>query len=302
MPYQVKLIRTDEFALPQPDISLWCKRQWMEALAELHQIDVNYLICEEAGNIVAYMPIYSKHRLGMKRAYSPVMAYYNPIHFILPNSSRQNRNLLRKHEISTAIAVFLKKAFLKLSINLSPENYDVRGFTWSGFKAVPLYTFIQDLQAKAQLFPEQQRKLNIALKQDFSFDESFDPEPFIKLLYELYEYKEHDFKLSPKRLLDFLTKQHDIGLIRQYNIRSEKNIASADILLCDETDTTFAILRATTEAARKNGISVLQNVSDARELNTKYKFLDFCGANISGPARFKAAFGYDLKVFFRIQN
>lgn len=301
MGYDIRLQKPEELDLDASKLQIWLNPLWMEAVATVHNIDYTWLVCWEHDNLMALMPIYIKRKLMQNKAYNPVLAYYSPIMYSLPETGFPNRDLLRRHEINIAIARFLKKTFTSVSLNLHPEVLDMRGFTWNGLSAGPLYTFVHQTDREPLLFAEERNKHRVAQRQGYRLEQRFDPELFCDMLYDLYDLKNHDFGIKRDSLITFLNTVSEHGLIRQYNLVSDSGTVSSDIILCDQTDTCYALLRGTTEQARKLGASVMQNLESARAVASEYKVLDFLGANIAGPARFKAAFGYELKLFFRIQ-
>lgn len=300
MPYICDLAAPQDFERFIAPPSVWFHPMWMSAVAELHDASAQYLSVHEHQNLVAIIPIYIKKWLLKRKAYNPVMAYYSPIRYFLPLTGFPNKDLIRRHEINNAIATFLKKEFSTVSLNLHPENIDMRGFTWNGFGATPLYTFTQNCHENPLIFAEERAKLRIAERQNYSFERRFDFPQFCDLLYKLYDLKNHDFGISAPRLLEFLQKVEKTGLIRQYNIVSHGEIHCADILICDGSDTAYALLRATSDKSRKLGASGMQNIMSTKAVADEYSFMDFLGGNVPGPARFKASFGYQLKMFFRI--
>ncbi len=302
MAYDIILQKTTEPSLQVSPLPIWLHPLWMEAVARVHGIETAYLVCYEHDNLLAVMPLYIKRKLMLQKAINPVLAYYNPICYLLPETAFPNRDLLRRHEINCAIALYLKKNFHGLALNLHPDNLDMRGFTWNGINANPLYTFVHLTSQEPLLFAEERNKHRVAQKQGYRFEQHFEPELFCEMLYKLYELKKHDFGIKREALIQFLREMHAHQLIRQYNVMNDTETVSSDILVCDGTDTCYALLRATTEQARKLGASIMQNIESAKAISAEYPVLDFLGANIAGPARFKAAFGYDLKLFFRIQS
>jgi len=302
MPYQISLAEPAELSGTECTAQVWFKQSWMQAVASVIDASPKLLLCHDKDNLVAVMPLYSKKKLWFIKAYNPLLAYYCPIVFTLPETSHKNRSLIRETDICAALAMFLKQEFREVFLNLSPQLYDVRGFTWQGLVAQPLYTFVQKTDEKQELMTEERHKLRLAERHGFEFEERFDVDQFCHLLRELHTLKGHDMGMSLSAIRLFLSEMHKEGLVKQLNVMDKGEVVSSDIIVCDGTDTAYALLRGTTIEGRKKGASVMQNVYDAKYLASSYRFLDYLGGNIPGPARFKAACGYNLKLFFRIRS
>jgi len=100
--------------------------------------------------------------------------------------------------------------------------------------------------------------------------------------------------------MDFYRELHEHGLLRQFNIYYKNEIVSANIILSDGGELAYTIILATQEDAMKLGAATLHSVELSRHLPSTTKILDFCGANIREVARFKAALGLDLRVYYHI--
>ncbi len=302
MSYEVKLVKIDELNLPNQANSVWQDSRWMAAVAHLNGLEPMFVAAYDDGGLCAYLPIYIKHKFGLKRIVNPILSFYHPLEYILPPSTHANRILLRKHDINHALGGFLKNSFKKVRLNLNPDTFDVRGFTWQGLNATPLYTFIYDSSREPELFPEEKRRYRKSLQEGFVFNSHFDPDVFAKIFLDLCKRKGYDFRLKTEQLIKFLVTTHDQGILKQFNLLSNGEIVSSDMLLCDCSDTSYAVLRATSETAKTKNASILHSIKLCESLRELNKKLDFCGANVPGPARFKASFGFELKLFFQINN
>ncbi|PKN78033.1 MAG: hypothetical protein CVU48_09640 [Candidatus Cloacimonetes bacterium HGW-Cloacimonetes-1] len=301
MNFCIRLFDPDQSPQSSTQVPIWTNPIWMKGLAEVHNCRAYHLVCFQNEHVVALMPIYEKTILGLSKCYSPVLGYYQPICFYFDPPKYPNRALLNKLEIKSEIALFLQKRYHRLGINLHFQNHDVRGFTWNKkISAKPLYTFQHELNRDVEIFSEQKTNLRKALRCDYTSGYGFDPERFIDLTIKMFSRKNHPFSIPAARLKKFLILQEQAGNIRQFNLYLENRIVSANLLLCDSTDTVYSILRATEADDLKSGISVLHSHLLVEQLRDQYRLLDWCGANSQGPARFKAALGFDLKVFFHV--
>ncbi len=300
MTLSIRLIDPNQSPHSSVHLPIWANPIWMNGLAAVHNCNPYHLLCYQNDHVVALMPIYEKSLLGFSKCYSPVLSFYQPICYFFDAPKSPNRALLNKLDIKSEIALFLKKRYRRLSVNLHLDNYDMRGFTWNKVSAKPLYTFLQDLSQDMEIFKEQKSHLRKALQCDYTSGFGFDPDRFIELTYGMYSRKHHPFPIPAESFKKFMIVQESHGNIKQFNVYQQEQIVSTNLLLCDSTDTAYSIMRASEVNDLKSGISVLHSHLLVEQLKGQYRFLDFCGANSQGPARFKAAFGYELKVFFHV--
>jgi hypothetical protein len=285
-----------------PAKPLWLRSELMAATAELDQAEAGYLCCYKGDVLKAVMPVYEKKRLGLRRLVAPLGSYYQGIWTQDKPAAAVSRELLNNLNLCAELAKYLKARYQRLRVNLHPHNADVRGFTWNGIKAVPLYTFVHDLSQPVSLLKDEKVKLKHALEQDYRFGERFEPEPFIARLKQLYERKHHTSGLNFHRLQRWMEALFAAGLLRQFNLTREGGIASSNILLCADRDIAYSVMRTTAPEDLGRGASALHTLKLAEALKGEVGSIDFCGANQPEVARFKAAFGFELKIFFQLHS
>ena len=296
------LLRPPQRLTETPAPSFWLNPFLMHSVAEMSGTETLQLLCFKGETLMAAMPLYERTAMRIKRLIAPVGAYYQGISFFNPKSGSSNRQLLDELHICEQIARFLKGRYLKISFNLNPDNYDVRGFTWSGLKAKPLYTFIHRLPKPVSPLRDERSKIKRAQAENYSFTEEFYPEQFIEMQKNLLQRKRYDTGITYARLLAWIKTLHQDGLLMQFNLKRGDRIISANIVLGDDGDTAYTVLRATCSEGLKTGASSLHSVLLIQALKDRYCQLDFCGANLPEVARFKAAFGFELKLFFQIHS
>lgn len=286
-------------------LPLWADPAFMAAVARLHGVEAWHLLCHKGDQLTGLLPLFEKTSFGLRRAVSPVSAYYQGLWFNWEGGRDPNRNLLDELHVSAEVAKFLRGRYKRVSFNLTPRNPDVRGFTWAGLKAEPLYTFIHRLSEPFCLLKDERKKLRLAEGQNYGFSERFDPDSFIGLLKGMYERKQHRFGVSYPALRGWLEELNGKGLLTQFNLTHKQETVSSNIVLKDASDrTAYTIMRGTRADDLKTGASTLHSKLLVEKLAAGGEFdqLDFCGANNPEVARFKAAMGFRLALFFRIRN
>lgn len=299
--YELKLCKSSDAVLKEPVI--WIDPRFLEAVAELHQLEASLLLCYKGDQLVAAMPLYERKKLGIRRLVCPMSAYYHGLWFFWQKGRNENRNLLDELRISTEVARFLKSRYRKLQLNLAPHNLDVRGFTWEGLKAVPFYTFTHELSQPLQLFKDERKKLRHAQKEDYWLQEKFRPELFSKMIQDLYARKQKSLGVSLSAFVAWMEKLHGWGLLTQFNLMEADNAVSTNLVLGGENDRQgYSIMRSTIPEKMKTGASVIHTQLMVDLLKDRFSSIDFCGANYPDVARFKAALGLKLELFFRIRR
>ncbi|MBM3120174.1 MAG: hypothetical protein FJ006_11640 [Chloroflexi bacterium] len=298
MNFAITLLQPAELQIPELTLPVWFDARWMEGMREYFKFHPHILLCERAGNLAALLPVYEKRVLSHRRAVIPMLNFYQPLcHF--DKSENPNRSLLNQLETTQAIAAWLRQYYRKVNLSLHPDNYDVRGFSWEGYKALPRYTMYYDTTTVATLFKDEKNALHRAQRQDYQFQRGFEPQRFTDLLYALYQRKKVDFPVAAPVLSGFLSAMHDSQVIRQYNVLKDGRIVSANIVITDR-DRVYTWMRASEEDDLKTGVSVFHSVRLYDELSQEYALIDMCGANSASTARFKTGMGGKLKLFFHV--
>ncbi len=299
-----KLLSRDDSSLDAIKLPLFANQDFVQAICELHNLDFHYFTAYNADEIWAVMPVFIKSKIGFKKAVTPVLSYYNPIVWHLPKQKRENRNLLYKLEITGLIAKHLKSSLDSVSMNLSPDLIDMRGFLKSGFTAKPLYTFSFDLKPdfEPNLFPKEGTSLRKASQQGFVINEEFNPERFLELLKQTNERQEREFSVEDSKHLNLLMELQMKGLLLQRNAVINNEIVSSLLILDDrKRQVLYAWENGTHKDYLNSGVSLLLHYDTVIKYRNSYKEYDLCGGNHTSIARFKAAMGAELNCFFRIE-
>ena len=275
----------------------------MLAVQNLHNCEAKQLVCYKGDEIKAVMPIYEKKKLGISYIICPVSSYYQGLWFYNLGNRGENRRLLDELNISSEIAIWLNAHYRKMQFKLMPENYDVRGFTWKNFKAIPLYTFSYDFQEPLKILYDERKRLIKASAYNYQLDEQFFPEEFIHLLKILYQRINKNLGLSYNAFQNWMEDLYRHNLLSQFNLRREGKVVSSNIVLVGKEDNrAYSILQSTLPEEMKNGASIVHYLSFIESLRGRFDKIDFCGGNTPDVARFKAAMGFKLELFFMIKK
>ncbi|MCB5245146.1 MAG: hypothetical protein WC179_03760 [Candidatus Cloacimonadaceae bacterium] len=282
---------------------LWINPDFMLAVQNLHHCEAKQLICYKGEEIKAVMPLYEKKRLGISYLICPLTAYYQGLWFFNLEKRGANRRLLDELNISSEIARWLQVHYKKMQFKLMPENYDVRGFTWGNFKAIPYYTFTYNFEESLELLYDERTRLKKASLHNYQLEEEFLPEEFIHLLKILYQRINQKLGLSYSAFQQWMESLYQHNLLTQFNLRREGKIVSSNIVLGgEEDDRGYLMMLCTLPEEMKNGASIVHYISFIESLKGRFDKIDFCGGNNPEVARFKAAMGFRLELFFMIKK
>jgi hypothetical protein len=303
MNYRCKLVDilaegTRQLGVPY---SFWHNPQFMAAIAELHGVPAFQLQVFKGDELFAILPVYERSRMGIKALVAPLGAYYQGICIDHSNNAGAARKLLDTLAVCTQIAGFLAKRYKRIHFKLNPENKDVRGFTWNGFKAAPLYTFRKVLSKDLPTLPDERKKYRLAQKMEMQLCEQFAPDEFIRLQRDLDKRKKHRLGVSYSALQRFIEQLFAAGLLKQFNVIWENQVVSSNIMLFSDDEQAYTLFQATSEDAMRKGAATFHSLELLRHLPEDLKVFDYCGANVQEVARFKAALGLDLETFYSIR-
>lgn len=297
-----RILTPEQISENHPSLPFWFKSMWMNAIAEMFNIIPRVVQCSNKDNTAALFPFYEKKTLVFKKAYNPTLVYYNPIFFNLPEKKLPNHTILMQYEITKQMGAFLSDNYSRIHLNLDPAVYDIRGFKDAKLTAKPHYTFIYDLDEKAEFFIKEMTTLRIALKQGYLYKVTFEPESALELIYKMYNRKSHPFPIKRESLHKLLQKLNEQGIVEQHNIIREDKIVSSCLVLTGCAGTAYGWLMASEPEDMKQGAVLLLFWNMFNELSQRFTAFDLCGANSKGPSRFKAALGAELKLFFQIEK
>ncbi len=299
-----KILPSDSYELDEIELSLFASRKFAIAICELHNISVEYFVAFNAEEIWAVMPIFIKKKYGLKKAVTPILSYYNPICWFLPEQKRPNRNLLYKLEITGLIAKHFANSLDVISLNLSSDIKDIRSFLKNGFTAKPLYTFGFELHPDfvPNLFPKEGTSLRKAKQRGFDINEDFNPESFLELLKQTNQRQGRAFPIADDAHLKLLMRLHMDGLLLQRNACVNDETVSSLLILNDKQHKVlYAWENGTNKDYLNSGVTLLLHYDTVMKYRKEYSKYDLCGGNHPSISRFKAAMGAELDGFFRLE-
>jgi hypothetical protein len=123
------------------------------------------------------------------------------------------------------------------------------------------------------------------------------------LLKILYQRLNKDLGLAYSAFQKWMEDLYQHQLLSQFNLRREGKVVSSSLVLGGkEDDRAYLIMLSTLPEEMKNGASVVHYLTFIESLRGRFDKIDFCGGNNPDVARFKAAMGFKLELFFIIEK
>lgn len=308
MKYRLSLAEAEpgiQKEIPFPSLygyDYWYNPLYMQYLGELHDLKALLLRVYKGEELVALLPLFERKRMGMKALVCPVGGYYQGIHLFMDPNTSAPRVLLDNLAISEQIASFLSKEYSRINFKLLPDNHDVRGFTWNKYTARPMYTFRHDLSQSLHILQDEKKSLRKAAAAGLILEERFDPESYLKMQADLDKRKNHSFGVSYESLGRYFEKLYAANLLKQYNVLRGDEVISANIIYSDNGPAVYTVFMASEPEGLKLGAATFHSIGLLNQLPPSCHIFDYCGANVQDVARFKAALGLQLQVFFNLSN
>lgn len=294
---------------PNEDLitNIFLRPEFIQLLTTHFGYNVKYLYVKntQLDEVVAVTILIEKRKFGIPYLIIPQFLYYQPIEIFTAPRKNSNENQLQDIEIYREIAAYFSKYFFQINMNLPPEISDIRGFTWNGLKAKPLYTYRFTLNDYScdNFFRKQRASLRKAQNLNYYFNQEINIDRYFELVKATRERQKWNFRIKDEKLASYIADLLELGLIKQFNICSPEGIIVSTMFcqLDKPNKTAYAWLTTTDINELSNGVSTLLFHSINEYFKQEYDFFDLCGANTETIARFKASLGAELKVFYNIQ-
>ncbi len=305
MQYQIHHLPLDKLPPLAMKFSLYCQPDFLAAFASAYQAEVFYLATWNGTEYVACMPVFERKKLGFLTIINPQLYYYHFLSFNMQKSMHPNRIQQRKLDILEAISHYMQKNYHKVLFNLNPEIQDIRGFTWTKMKAIPLYTYLVSLKNinSSHFFVNERNSIHKAEREGVTIAEFINYNEFIRLMKMTNQRQGRELALSEEQHIKLLQDLFNIQAVRQFNALIDNKIIAVFLVLQDHgLDTVYAWQHYTDPAYFNTGVSPFFFNTLFNLLKDDFSTFDLCGANHPAISRYKAALGANLQVFFRIQG
>jgi len=296
--------RYRQFCQTEPSIPIFSKDWWLDAVCGEENWDV--LIVEKGGNIVATMPYYIKHKMGLKLMVQPLLTQHMGPYIKYPKEQKYYKKLSWEKKLMDELIVKLP-IFDSFSQNFSHNITNYLAFYWKGFKQTTRYTYIienisiEDLEKKFETDIRRRRRRK-ADKMGVTVVECDEIDIFYKLNQMTFDRQglkiPYSFEFIKK--LYQQVKSHNAG--KMYFAKdNDNNIIAANFLVYD--DNTVYYLMGGIDPNKKDlgGMDVVQFESIKFALQSGRTF-DFEGSMIESIEKYFRSFGAIQKPYYQISK
>ncbi len=272
----------------------------LQAYAEANQAELCILKALDGDNFLAWMPVFLKKKANIPVAITPPLLPYIPIVFPGSDDGSANAKQWSHVEIMQGFSGKLQDSCRRLLINLPTGITDVRGFQWSGFSAIPRYTYVYSLKEGVRYQRLKYRDIKRAGELDPEMVEEKNIPLFLALKEETYQKQSKRFPYNDVIHQELLEKLFATGFLRQFTVRCNGRDVSTQ-LIYEGKKTVYTWQGFTNRDFLREGITTWINDSLIRHYRPTHESFDFCGANIPDIAKYKSGFGGELTPYYQLQ-
>ncbi|MCD4652300.1 MAG: GNAT family N-acetyltransferase [Candidatus Cloacimonetes bacterium] len=266
---------------------------------------LRYMVCQsDSGADIAICPVFTRDKFGIKTLANPPLLPYNEITYIGIDSIPVNKQAEYQLEINQTLAEHLRIFSRRAFFALHPNHSDIRGFTGKKFQATPLYTNRINLETwnPADYRSSRKNDLKKMSKYKVTLIEGFNAESLIELADKTYARKGKKLPLTNAEQKQLLTHLEKNNTAVQYSLLINDKLAAVKLTLLEpSTGTAYAWQGYNDPEFLSLGVSTRFTHEMLVLLKEQgYRHYDFCGANVLSIASFKAGFGGEVTVYYKL--
>lgn len=211
-----------------------------------------------------------------------------------------------KLSISEEIINFLNKNFSQVTIILSPEYRDIRGFIWNKFSEKVKYTYSSTLEDTNYLFesfdPDVKRQIKKLESSNYTINKSDSIETFFNLQEKSFLRQQYSFKLSKKQFFEFLKELDSEKCYKVYTIYQDEIPTYSTVIIFHKQSAYYWLAGGDPEFFAKghNKVLLWEIILDLNKEGIKY--FDFVGANTPSVSKYKSNFGFGLVPYYYLEK
>jgi hypothetical protein len=297
-----------------PQSTVFHQIEWLRIMAKYTKTKLMLLVGLDGEEIFAALPLFYEEKYGglLRKLSSPPYPTGDPyLGFVFPDSHRWNQSrwehLLVNFQEQLEEYIRSKINPDSIFIATSPELTDVRPFLWSGYEAVPRFSYIGDIRDKDltwDRFNKSTRRNILKAETSGAFIEEGGEREYdlvIDWMAERYREQNMAFDLSKGYLKELYERFHPTNL-RVFLCNWDGEHVGGQVVLTYKNKYLFWLggMRLKKEEIYPNFFLFWKLIEWGRERGLEY--FDLLGANTSSISKFKSQFGFDLKVYFWLQK
>jgi len=263
-------------------------------------------IFNKDNKIIGGFAMYVEKKAGFLKYYRNL--FYTPtINLFFENKAQNKAKLLSENKkVLTLIADFFSKLpYHIFSVYLPNQYIDMQPFFWKGFKTIPNYTYLLDLNQEISAIEkgfstERRNDIKKAIKDNVETKQCSDYKIVEKLIMNTFDRKEKsvDKEMIHKILFEFANTENSFAFVSYQN---EKPIAASFCIFDNEKS--YYLLGGYDSENKHQGagaLAVFNAIKHSKELGIN-KF-DFEGSMLPEVEKYFRGFGGDLTPYYSINR
>lgn len=283
--------------------SIFLSKEWLELYDDNLKC---YGIFNKDNKIIGGFTLYIEKKAGFLKYYRN--PFYNPtINLFYENKAQNKAKLLSENKkVLLLLADFFSKLPYHIFSVYLPNNYiDTQAFFWKGFKVIPNYTYLLDLnkdisEIEKNFSTERRNDIKKAEKDNIKTKLSTDYNTVENLIMNTFNRKEKsvDKDMIHKILFNFANNKNSFAFV---SYKDEKAIATSFCIYDNEK--VYYLLGGYDNNNKHQGagaLAVFNAIKYSKELGIK-KF-DFEGSMLPEVEKYFRGFGGDLTPYYSINK
>lgn len=296
--------RWDAFVMGSPQAHPFATSAWLEASAHEAGAALDRWIVRKGDEWVAAFPVPSRSAFGQRFYVGLPLAAYSSLLYRPPASPRESRTIAERHEVTQALLTVLEAEYRSMDWLLTPDLSDVRPWIWRGWRAVPRYTAILDLEhdfepseaARRHVRKGQEAGLRLSMKWDF--------DAFMLAFSGTSRRQGFDLGLPVPAVHRLAGRLYERGLAWMTTVlETDGRVAASQIVLAlPPPGGVYMWIAGTRTDLLARGVSTWHMLETAAEARRRgHRSWDLCGADMPGVARFKGELGARLRNYMQVR-
>lgn len=297
--------RWDQFVKSSPQVCPFATTAWCNALKQSLDIESDIVTATKGEDILAGLVTFFRKRSGKKVPILPPLTPYTPFVYRPVTGSYPSKITFEHISVTRSLINRLKSEYSNSSHLLLPSTLDVRPWIWTGWKAIPHYTYILDLNRELRLSHAIRKQVNKGNRSGFTLEVDWSLDAFWNIFSKTQRRQNFAIDMGKIQFCKLANLLHESGITKMITALSpDKNpIASRIEIFLPESDTCYDWVAGSDPDYLTTGVNPWLMVRVIGIMNEQgFNKWDLCGAGFETIARFKGEFGGELTLYFQIDS
>lgn len=301
-----EFLQWDKFLLQSKQGTPFCTSYWFNNVCKIFNAKYDIIVLYKGENWLAGVTVlYKSFLYGKKRCWISPLTAYNSFIYAENQSIYPNKVTAEHIAVSKTLARFIQQRYIGVKHLLSPSIEDVRPWQWSGYKAVPRYTYHINLIKELMLSHSVRKHIRKCSDAGFTVSWKWNMAHFWQVYQHTMSRQSFGIGMSKMQFFDLANQLYDAGLAWMGTAYEPAGtpVSSRIQLAVPGSGKLFDWVAGAHPAFLKSGVTPWLMVQFLREAyHREYHIWDLCGADYESIARFKSEFGGKIVHYFQVQS